>query len=50
MHDELSKLRLRLRRAQDYQLKYELVLKQLCGLQSDIDTKEKQLADMRSKV
>jgi len=39
-----------LRRAEDYELKYELLLKQLCTLQSDIDFKDKQIADMKSKL
>ena len=50
MHEELNKLRIRLRRAEDFELKYELILKQMCGLQSDLDSKDKQVADIKSKM
>lgn len=50
MHDELSKLRIRLRRAEDFELKYELLLKQMVTLQSDIDYKDKQLNEVKSKI
>lgn len=50
IHEEVNKLRIRLRRAEDFELKYELSLKQMCTLQSDIDSKDKQVAEIKSKM
>jgi len=50
LHEEVNKLRMRLRRAEDYELKYELSLKQMCTLQSDIDSKDKHVADIKSRM
>ena len=48
MQDELSKARVRLRRAEDFEIKYELILKQNANLTSDLEKMEKDLCELKS--
>jgi hypothetical protein len=48
MQEDLNKARIRLRRAEDFELKYELILKQNTYLQNELDKREKDLNQKKS--
>lgn len=47
--DELNKARIRLRRAEDFEIKYDILFKQKSALEEDNIKKEKDLFDLRSR-
>ena len=50
LQEDLNRARIRLRRAEDYELKYELILKQNTNLQNEIDKKDKELNQKKSEL
>lgn len=47
--DELNKARLRLRRAEDFEIKYDLLFKQKSALEEESIRKDKELFELRAK-
>jgi hypothetical protein len=50
LQEDLNKARIRLRRAEDFELKYELILKQNTYLQNELDKKEKDLTQKKTEL
>ena len=50
LQEDLNKARIRLRRAEDFELKYQLILKQNSNLQNELDKKDKELNQKRSQL
>lgn len=47
IQDEVNKLRVRLRRAEDYQIKYDALLNDTNNLKKELDDKEKNIRDIK---
>ena len=43
LQEDLNKARIRLRRAEDFELKYDLIMKQNTALNNELDKKDKEL-------
>ena len=50
LEDQLSKVRVRLRRAEDYEIKYELLLVENANLKKDVEEKEKKMYEINVAV
>lgn len=48
IQDELNKVRVRLRRAEDFEIKYDLLSGEAAALRKDIDLRDKQIRELKS--
>jgi hypothetical protein len=49
MGDELNRARLRLRRAEDYEIKYDMLFRQKANIEEETLRKDRELFDLRAK-
>jgi hypothetical protein len=49
MGDELNRARLRLRRAEDYEIKYDMLFRQKATIEEETTKREKEVFELRAK-
>lgn len=48
VQDELNKVRVRLRRAEDFEIKYELVSAELAGLRKEVEVRDRTIREQKT--
>ena len=47
MQDELAKAKVKLRRAEDFEIKFDVLLKQNSTLNTDVERRDRELCDLK---